>query len=200
MAIVSTALYASVDEYKGRQTTDDSDANLTSLLIAASRYLDDRLGIVPGGFSDLGTQTYLFKGSGRRRLYLRGDTGRMYPLRSVEADEIRPDYEATGVFTTGTPQWDTADAWVWPWPRNRTAGHPFYVIELRAVGSAPYTVWPYDYGGSVQIKGTWGWDVPPPEIRELTIQVARDMRRRPSCDPGPRSPTGRPGPAWPGPG
>ena len=171
------ATYATWAEYAARQDPDEDDeAEITAQLLAMSRSLDRKLGMIPGGFAPIDNQTFVFDSNGGSRLWLRDGNGWHYPLRDVAAAGIKVDYERMGSYDNSPWQWDFDDAWVWPIPRNYAyLGEPIKALELRRVDQAPLTTWPYD-SGSVQITGDWGWAAVPGPIRELIVQRVRDVR------------------------
>ena len=168
--------YATFVQYKARQGVDDSQkSRVEEQLLAMSRYLDLKLNMVPGGFAPIPSESFLFEGRGGDTLYLRDGEGAVYPLRSVDSDGIRPDYERSGDYSTTHYKWDLDDPFIWPIPRNGAAiERPFRALQLRRVGSSPATIWPYS-DGAVQITGDWGWAMTPGPIRELVIYLARDI-------------------------
>lgn len=167
--------YATWEQYQSRNSANaDREDDVTALLPAVSRLVDRRLKMMPGGFAPLDNQTFLFSSRGTRTLRLRDSEGALYPLRSVDADGIRPDYDRTGDYDDAPHQWDLDDAWIWPRPRNGSAlGRPYRSLELRRISTAPLTIWPYLDGG-VRIAGDWGWAAVPGMIRELVIAWTRD--------------------------
>lgn len=173
---MSTTPYASFDEYVARQNADaDDQTTIEQQLLAMSRYLDRKLYMMPGGFAPIASATFYFDPQGHETLYLRDAEGFVYPLRTVVADGIRPDYDRTGDYDNTSFKWDLDDVWLWPSPRNGAAiGVPFGSLELRRVGNVPITLWPYS-DGSVRIEGAWGWEAIPPAIRELVVKLTRDM-------------------------
>ena len=167
--------YATWEQYQARNTTNaDHETAVTDLLPAISRLVDRRLYMMPGGFAPMNGATFYFTGQGRRTLRLRDSEGAAYPLRSVAAGGIRPDYDRTGDYDNVAQQWDLDDAWIWPRPRDADAiGRPYRSLELRRISGAPFTIWPYSDGG-VRITGDWGWAATPGMIRELVIAWTRD--------------------------
>lgn len=168
--------YATAAEYRARTGATDSvvDDLLNEEILAASRIIDQDLRLMPGYFSPHDA-TYYFQTEGGRKLHLRDEAGYAYALRSVVADGIRPDFDRDGTYTQY--QWDFDDSWLWPIPRNGPAiDMPYTAIEIRYIGTdLPAAYWPFSQG-SVEIEGSWGWEVTPAPIRELTVHVARDMR------------------------
>lgn len=167
--------YATLEEYRDRQVSpDDDDTELTAQLLAASRLVDRRLRVQPGYFLPHDA-TYYFPGSGDRDLWLRDGEGLAYCLRSTPTDGIRPDYDERGRYDTY--HWTLSDDWIWPVPRNAADdGRPYLGLRLMPYDEAPLTYWPYSPGGTVRIEGSWGWAALPPEIKEFTVYLARDMR------------------------
>ena len=174
---MSDVAYADFAIYKSRGGTgiaDSQEDDVNAILLHASRLLDRKCEIMPGGFAPIDDLTLYFDGSGRDLLVLRDEGRSICPLRTVIADGIRPDYDHTGDFDTTEYQWDLDDKWVWPSPRNGAAtGEPYISLELRSIGDAPLTIWPFS-DGAVRITGAWGWAATPPTIRELTVKLARD--------------------------
>ena len=172
-----TSRYASWADYQAREHAADSlEGQVTAMLTAMSRSLDRKLLTIPGGFTSLDAKTFVFQSYGGSRLWLRDSSHYIYPLRTVDDDGIKVDYDETGEYADSAWQWDFDDVFVWPVPVNHAAhGEPARGVELRRLGSAPRTVWPYA-DGSVQITGNWGWETTPPPIAELVIARTRDMR------------------------
>jgi len=172
----TSAIYASVEQYRSRTgvgRTINSDL-LNEELDAASRLIDQELGVVPGYFAPIAQATYIFPCDGGQVLFLRDEDGLAYGLRSVTAGGIRPDYDLTGAYDQYS--WDLDDDFIWPRARNAIQlGRPYHALELRRIQRAPLTIWPWQ-DGSVQIEGAWGWESTPSPIRELTVKVARDQR------------------------
>ena len=168
------AAYATFADVQASGSTNaDREELYERLLLSASRLIDRELDMMPGGFAPIDHRTFHFRGSGRRRLRLRDAQGQMYPLRSVDADGIRPDYDGTGNYESTDYSWDLEDAWVWPTVIDAVAiGRPIYGLELRRINAAPLTIWP-TRERSVQITGDWGWAEVPDPIRELAIGCAR---------------------------
>ena len=167
--------YATAADYRARTDAGTAvpDDLLAEQLAAASRIVDQELRVAPRHFTPH-TERYVFSGGGGAVLWLRDEAGFAYGLRSVVAGGIRPDYAYTGRYDQEA--WDLDDVWVWPRPRNGAQlGVPYHALELRLVGAAPMTVWPW-VDGSVSIEGEWGWATTPGAIRELTVHVARDLR------------------------
>ena len=173
---MSDVAYASFDEYVARENADTVDqAPIEAQVLAMSRYLDRKLDMMPGGFAPIASATFYFDPQGHETLYLRDGKNFAYPLRTVVADGIRPDYDRTGDYDTTHFKWDLDDVWIWPSPRNGAAiGVPFESLELRRVGNVPITLWPYS-DGSVRIEGAWGWAATPPAIKELVVKLTRDV-------------------------
>lgn len=173
-----TSRYATFADYQDREsgTADSRQGAVESMLTAMSRSLDRKLGVFPGGFTARAGATFVFHSFGGRRLWLRDESSYVYPLRSVVANGIRADFDETGDYATTPWSWDFDDVFVWPVPRNHVElGEPARAIELRSIGGAPRTIWPYA-DGSVQIEGDWGWDPTPPAITELVVSRTRDLR------------------------
>lgn len=168
--------YATFADYQGRQTVTPGDSDpVGQALVSASRQLDRELKMMPRGFGPIDEATFYFESDGGPSLYLL-DGDASFPLRTVSADGIRPDYDHSGDHDSSDYAWDLADVFVWPRPRNAQAlGYPYRRIDLRALGNAPITSWPYP-PGTVRITGTWGWPEVPPPIRDITVYVARQMR------------------------
>ena len=158
---MSDVAYAEFNDYAQRENADLADQNtIEAQLLAMSRYIDRKLRCAPGLFAPADGQTFYFDGSGSHLLPLRDDEGAYYPLRSVDADAIRPDYDRTGDYDQAL-SWDLDDVFIWPIPRNHEGiGRPIKSLELRRIGRAPYTIWPYA-DGSVRITGDWGWATNP---------------------------------------
>ena len=173
---MSDVAYADFDFYAARENADMEDqAVIEAQALAVSRYLDRKLRCMPGGFAPITDATFYFDGSGDDTLPLRDEEGAYYPLRSVSADSIRPDYERSGDYDNTPFAWDLDDTFVWPIPRNATAiGRPIKALELRRIGPAPITIWPYK-DGAVRITGDWGWAETPPAIKELVVKLTRDV-------------------------
>ena len=172
---MSDVAYAEFNDYAQRENADLADQNtIEAQLLAMSRYIDRKLRCAPGLFAPANGQTFYFDGSGSHLLPLRDDEGAYYPLRSVDADAIRPDYDRTGDYDQAL-SWDLDDVFIWPIPRNHEGiGRPIKSLELRRIGRAPYTIWPYA-DGSVRITGDWGWATTPPAIVELVVKLTRDV-------------------------
>ena len=172
---MSNVAYAEFNDYAQRENADFADQNtIEAQLLAMSRYIDRKLRCAPGLFAPADGQTFYFDGSGSHLLPLRDDEGAYYPLRSVDADAIRPDYDRTGDYDQAL-SWDLDDVFIWPIPRNHEGiGRPIKSLELRRIGRAPYTIWPYA-DGSVRITGDWGWAQTPPAIVELVVKLTRDV-------------------------
>ena len=172
---MSAVAYAEFTDYALRENADLADQNtIEAQLLAMSRYIDRKLRCAPGLFAPADGQTFYFDGSGSHLLPLRDDEGAYYPLRSVDADAIRPDYDRTGDYDQAL-SWDLDDVFIWPIPRNHEGiGRPIKSLELRRIGRAPYTIWPYA-DGSVRITGDWGWAQTPPAIVELVVKLTRDV-------------------------
>ena len=172
---MSDVAYAEFNDYAQRENADLADQNtIEAQLLAMSRYIDRKLRCAPGLFAPADGQTFYFDGSGSHLLPLRDDEGAYYPLRSVDADAIRPDYDRTGDYDQAL-SWDLDDVFIWPIPRNHEGiGRPIKSLELRRIGRAPYTIWPYA-DGSVRITGDWGWAQTPPAIVELVVKLTRDV-------------------------
>ena len=169
--------YATVSEYVARtgEPMPTVTTTIDGWLEAASRFIELQMRLAPDYFSPTDGQTLYFDCRGGDTLYLRDGEGLAYCLRDVVADGIRADYDFTGAYDNTRYAWDLDDLFVWPIPRNHEAtGRPIVGIELRRIGTAPVTVWPYE-GGSVRIEGDWGWAAVPAAVRELTVHVARDM-------------------------
>ena len=170
------AAYATFDDYQNRENVSAAlEDEIDAMILAMSRSLDRRLGVIPGGFAPLDDGTFEFYGQGGRSLWLR-DAGYVFPLRSVIDDGIVIDDERSGDFANASLRWDFDDRWVETIPHNCFAlGEPARGIRLRRYSSSPRTRWPYD-DASVRITGDWGWAVTPPAIVELVIKRVRDMR------------------------
>ena len=168
-------VYATVDEYVARtgEVALSDSSTIEELLEAASRTIELEMRLAPEYFAPADDVTLYFDSRGGSKLYFRDDEGLAYALRSVVADGIRPDYDFTGLYDA--LKWDLDDAFIWPIPRNHgVTGRPIIGLQLRRIGSAPVTVWPYE-SGSVRIEGNWGWAETPQAVTELTVHVARDM-------------------------
>ena len=172
---MSDVAYVDFDFYAARENADMTDQTaIEAQVLAMSRYLDRKLDMMPGGFAPIASATFYFDPQGHETLNLRDHEDALYPLRSVVADGIRPDYDRTGDYDNTTFKWDLDDVWIWPSPRNGAAtGRPFRSLELRRVGNVPITLWPYS-DGSVRIEGAWGWAATPPTIKELVVKLTRD--------------------------
>lgn len=172
----SPAAYATVAEYRARQFSSPSlDDRTSELLAAASRVIDRSLNAMPGAFAPMSSRSLIFDGCGQNIMDLYGQDGNMCPLRAVEADGIKADYDLTGDYDASPYKWDFDDKFIWPGPRNALAlGEPYRSLQLRPLSNTPMIIWP-TWGGSVQITGDWGWPSVPPAIRELTIRVARQI-------------------------
>lgn len=177
-AVDAFASYATVDEFRNRTNLLSAAENdeIAEQLEAVSRLVDQELRLMPGAFAPH-EATYHFQTDGGSTLYLRDDSGFAYPLRSVVADGIRPDFDRERTYTEYL--WDFDDAWLWPIPNNGPQiGIPYESIEIRRGRygyETPYTYWPIQHG-SVQIEGAWGWAAIPGAIRELVCHITRDMR------------------------
>ena len=173
---MSDIAYATFAQYSARNAVDTADqSRVEEQLLAVSRHLDNKLRMMPGGFAPIASATFYFDGTGTERLWLRDAEGRVYPLRTVIADGIRPDFDRTGDYGTTTYAWDFDKPFIWPIPRNGAAtGRPYRALELRRVGAVPIAIWPYA-DGSVRIQGAWGWAATPPDLTELVIKLARDI-------------------------
>ena len=172
----ASAAYATFSEYQARvpRVDDGARERTQGQILAISRWVDRKLGVMPGGFAPIASATYLFDGTGGDKLWLRDGEGAWYPLRSVADDGIRPDFERTGLYD-GAYAWDLDDRFLWPIPRNGPAiGRPYRALELRRIGDAPVTIWPYE-DGSVQIAGAWGWEQTPEPIREFVVARTHDI-------------------------
>ena len=173
---MSSTSYVDFDFYAARENSDTEDQTaIEAQVLAMSRYVDRKLSCMPGGFAPITSATFYFDPQGHETLYLRDHNDFVYPLRTVVADGIRPDYARTGDYDNTRFKWDLDDVWIWPSPRNGAAiGVPFESLELRRVGNVPITLWPYS-DGSVRIEGDWGWVATPPAIKELVVKLARDV-------------------------
>ena len=154
---MSDTAYATFAQYSARNAVAaDQESRVEEQLLAVSRHLDNKLRMMPGGFAPIASATFYFDGTGTERLWLRDAEGRVYPLRTVIADGIRPDFDRTGDYGTTTFKWDLGDPFVWPIPRNgAVTGRPYRALELRRVGAVPIAIWPYA-DGSVRIQGGLG--------------------------------------------
>ena len=161
--MVDTA-YATVSEYQDRNGGAGDEVLLTELLTAASRYLDRRLGWCPGAFSPLpeSTQTFWPARLGRV-LRFRDVEGKMWPLRSWSEIVYSRSGTDDSEVTVAAPQgWILAIS-----PRALR-------LKLSNDQDAIYR-WPCD-PGYVKVTGEWGSDSAPPDLRELTVHVARSYQ------------------------
>lgn len=167
----------SVGEYKaraGRLTTDTvDDTVIGELLTSVTRVVEKRLGYAPGMLVPQTALTFVFDGSGESILRLRDERGFMYPLRSITADSLKIDSDFDGSFDDYL--FDAADAWVQLAPVNASQyGEPYTWIELRAVTTAPITVFPSGRA-NIQIVGNWGYAETPGVVRERVYGMTREV-------------------------
>lgn len=161
--------YATAAQYRDRsQSPASSDELVDDVLVAASRYLDRRLGWCPGGLGPLPEQTVTFWPSvySRRVLRFRDAEGQAWPWRSIT--EIAVDYAGTGV---PDKTWALVDeSWIVPLPQG---GPPWRSLRIHeSARGATESAWPSD-PGTVKITGAPGRDAVPHAVQELTIHVAR---------------------------
>lgn len=168
--------YADVADYRDRvnKASSDDDAELLQQLTGASRLLERKLGIAPGGFNQSeASTTRTFAGQGKPKLYLLDEQGQ-HLLQSVDANGIAVDEDGDGVCET---TFSLSEAWVQPYPRNAAeTEEPYDALELLPFTSnTTLDCWPAG-PVSVRITGLWGWPDVPSMIRELTVKLARDTR------------------------
>ena len=121
-----TSLYASWADYQAREKAADSlEGQVTAMLTAMSRSLDRKLGAIPGGFTSLDAQTFVFQSYGGSRLWLRDSAAYVYPpadrRRRRHQGRLRRDRRVRR-FRLAV---DFDDVFVWPIPLNHAAhGEP----------------------------------------------------------------------------
>ena len=172
---IGTALYATTGQYRDRNPDDQAtDELLTELLTSAARYIDRRLGWCVGAFAPITARTLRIwpRHTPTRTLRLRDSEGLAWPLRTWT--EINVDYSGRGTPDhTWTP--DPDSDWILSLPTNGTI-RPIRKLRIwESHRNATESVWPND-PGIVDIAGSWGWDVTPDPIRELSIHVTRQLR------------------------
>ncbi|HEX3088972.1 MAG TPA: hypothetical protein VHQ23_09975, partial [Ilumatobacteraceae bacterium] len=156
MAIDLTAI-ATAAEYKARnnRSSSDSDALLDVYLLGVTRVVERRIGVAAGMLKPQTNLTFVFDGSGKRRLYLRDERLGQYLLRSITADSLGVDNSQSGAYTDYTL--DLADSFVQGVPSNAdTFNEPFTAIDLLPISGASLGIWP-PFRASIQITGNWGW-------------------------------------------
>lgn len=170
--------YANATQYVARSQGkgNTSDTTLSSDLLAASRWVDDALGLSAGAFNNVSNTTLTFDAHGGSVLWLRDRGGKAYFLQDVNADGIGIDTEYDGTFDGY--QLDFVDEWIRGLPENAVdQGKAYTSLELllhlpTVKPSSGWPTGPY----AVRIQGDWGFASMPDEVVALTIARCHDMR------------------------
>lgn len=174
MAADLTAI-ATAAEYKARnnRSSGGSDALLDTLLFSLTRLVERRIGVAPGMLKPQTDLTFVFDGSGDKRLYLRDERGSQYLLRKITADSLKIDNSLNGLYADYAL--DFADTWVQGIPTNADQfSEPYTAIDFVPYTSATILVWP-PFAASVQITGNWGYATTPGPLKERVIGICREL-------------------------
>lgn len=167
MAAVTDA-YATAAEYRARvgKTGTGDDTLLDLQLGAVSRFLDKRLRRF--FTKDAAAVTRVFDGNGEVRLWLPD-------IASSTGLVVKVDLDGDYLFTDETALTLDTDFWLGPPDADKgSEPRPWEYIEV-SPNSTLLSCWP-DQGRSVQIAAIWGWPAVPNAIKELTVNITRQLR------------------------
>ena len=164
-----SAAYATAVAYRERTgSTVAQDAVVDDVLVAASRYMDRRLGWFPGGLGPMPEQTVMFWPGPQpsRVLRFRDSEGQAWPWQCITS--VAVDYGGTG---SPDATWMLeAQTWLVLLPQG---GPPYRSLRIQeSARAATESVWPAD-PGTVTVTGKPGREAVPLAVREMVIHVAR---------------------------
>lgn len=171
--------YATDAEYRARVGDNSSgvDTTLDSILLTASRLVEQRLGRVFN--QSTADQARYFEGVGHEGFDPYGDRARKLAIDDLVSlaatTPIAVDLAMDGTYSTTF----AASTWAVLTPFNaalQPEPEPYTHIELLRRGSPTLAYWPR-VPRVVRVTGTWGWPAVPGAIKELTIQIAHRIKQ-----------------------
>lgn len=162
--------YTTIDDIKLAMPDTDWGGKynqlFTELATAASRRVDDALGVAPGSYKVTVDEVRYFDGNGQARIWL---AELATAPTSIEMDLIGDQSTYTLVPSTDYRMG----------PENAPGlGQPYYWAEIQTLASPTYYFW-YAYPRSIKVTGKFGWstEVPPHVKQVTTIQAIRWFKR-----------------------